>query len=118
MSQKTISQLKEDDLMVFTLVYAAHEDLEMTQEEIDFITSRYGHEKFENMLELFTQNSDYENLEAIRNGVMHSENPSKTKDQILDQLTQLFVADGEYSKLEVVLFKFLEKILDSNGIKS
>ena len=103
--------LSMEEFETLSLIYAAHEDLELSHQEVDFIQNRYGNEVYNKMFRFYCSNSEYRNLEIITSRLNSNTNPINEKNRIMSLIQELFGSDGDYSKLEIVLYKFLNRII-------
>jgi len=99
------------EFLGFILIHASYADLEFTSEEKEMIKSKVGTETFEKMHAAYQELGDYETLQEILKykGIYYP--TIDRKQEILDEINNLFKADGEYSKLEKNLSLFLKKLL-------
>lgn len=99
------------EFLTFVLIHAAYADLELTKDEQDTIVNRFGKGMFDKILKQYEEMGEYDRLEEIMKykGVYY---PTVERKQIiLDEMRKIFEADGVYSKLEVNLKEFLERLL-------
>ena len=95
----------------FLLIYAAHADVEYTDEEKHLIESIVGADDYGELYDTFNALTDYQVLEMIRD---HKELYYPTdveKETLLHEIEKLFHVDGNYSSMEKTLLLFLGNLL-------
>lgn len=97
--------------MAFTLLYAAHVDIEFSEEEKTKIQSLIDEKTYEEIYAQFNDMSDYKALEVILSYKgLYFPTPDR-KAQLLSDIESLFEVDGDYSIMEKELLNFLEKLM-------
>ncbi len=107
------SNFSRDEFLTFVLIYAAHGDKVVKESEIEYIKKRTSAELFERVFESFNSENHVQNFQVL---VRHKEKffPGKSGSQeLLDEMEQVFVADGEYHDLEKKLFGSVRNIFSS-----
>lgn len=99
------------EFVTFLLIYAAHADVEFTDDERQHITAYAGPAVFEKMEAIFNDNTDIEVLQIIQSfkGVYYP--TVAQKDELIARMIVLFEADGDHSHLEKNLTTFLKHLL-------
>ena len=100
-----------EEFCAFLLLYASYADLDFSKSEKELILTKVNKETFDKIEKVYLESSDYERLEIIldHKGVYYPTHAQRM--ELLGELTKLFKADGDYSKLEKNLMIFLEKLL-------
>jgi len=101
----------QEEFLAFTLLYAAHVDIEFSEEEKTKIQSLVDKSTYEEIYSQFNDMSDYKALEVILSykGLYYPTHDRKA--QLLAEIESLFEADGDYSVMEKELLNFLEKLM-------
>ena len=100
-----------NELLAFVLIHASHADLEFSEKEKNIIQNEVGSEIFQKMNDIYDQGSDYQNLEKIlKHKERYFSTPQK-KEAFLNKLKEQFHADGDFSRLEKIMLKFLEMMM-------
>jgi hypothetical protein len=101
----------QQEFLAFTLMYAAHVDIDFSEEEKEKIKSIVDEETYDKLYETFTGMSDYSALETILSykGLYYPTHDRKN--ELLDQMKALFESDGDFSIMEKELLMFLEKLM-------
>jgi len=100
-----------DEFMTFLLIHASHADLEFTPDEQEMIAKNVSPDTFEEVYAQYEEMGEYEVIQTIVDykGLYYPTNAQKN--ELLSKIENLFHADGDFSKLEKSLYKFLEKLL-------
>ena len=100
-----------DDYLTYFLLFAANEDYEVEQEEIEFIIDRVGEEEYSKVKKIYSKNQETDHLEIINEfKIQHCLN-GDCKEKVLFDLKALFHSDGRFSGLEQALYVGLKKLL-------
>jgi len=101
----------QNEFVAFALLYAAHIDIDFTEEEKEQIKSLVDEDTYDELYNLFIGMSDYKALETILSykGLYYPTQDRKA--ELLSKMKQLFEADGDFSIMEKELLQFLEKLM-------
>ncbi|MEM6965130.1 MAG: hypothetical protein AAF573_10205 [Bacteroidota bacterium] len=99
------------EFSAFLMLYAAHADLEMTEDEKAAILQKVDQATFDVINEEYVQLSDKEKIDLILSykGV-HFPTAERTN-ELLNVLKEEFLADGKYSLLERNLMMIMKKLM-------
>lgn len=100
-----------DELKAFMMIHASHADLDFTECEKNSIRNEVGVDIFDRMDAVYNLGSDYQNLHKILAHKSKYFDTTEKKGQFLKKLTEQFESDGEFSRLEKILFQLLEKLI-------
>lgn len=100
-----------EEFLTFFLIYAAHADIEFSEEEDRFIKEFGGVANYEKLLKVYEEMTEFQVLEVLKSykTIHYPDEASKTK--MLETMKELFHVDGEYSPMEKTLSIFLEYLL-------
>jgi len=107
-------KLSKEEFIAFVLIYASHVDYDFSESEVSFIRERTSKVVFDKMFKLFELNGDYRSMMII---LSHKEEYfcSGEKQRLLYKvITDLFKADGEFSKIEKNFLPFFKKMIESD----
>lgn len=111
MSNTPKHKFNSTEFKTFMLLYAAHADLEFTQDERNYILTKIDREGLAKVESIFDELSDYERLQTLIDYKgLYYPTPAR-KQELLDNMEELFGKDGDYSSLEKNLLLFLTKLL-------
>lgn len=102
----------EEEFLCFFLIYAGHVDYEFSDEERNFILSRFDASLFERMEKLFNNYNDYTCLKIILAQRDKHFNTQEKLDKLIEMLKSIFNADGNYSRLEQNFLPFFLKMIN------
>ncbi len=101
----------QNEFLAFSLLYAAHVDIEFSEEERAKIKLLIDDETYDQLYKTFIEMSDYKALETILSYKgLYFPTPAR-KSELLDQMKQLFEVDGDFSIMEKELLLFLGKLM-------
>ena len=101
----------QNEFLAFALLYAAHVDIDFSEEEQEKIKSLVDEETYNKLYAEFMNMSDYKSLETILSYKGLYFPTADRKSELLHQMKQLFEADGDFSIMEKELLQFLEKLM-------
>tara|TARA_Y100000588_G_C13455494_1_gene585982 strand:+ start:208 stop:546 length:339 start_codon:yes stop_codon:yes gene_type:complete len=110
----TESQLSKDEFKAFLLIYAAQTNFIETNEEIEFIESRFPADIIKSVRKIIKPLNDFQKVEIIRNQIKSENYTQDELDSILEEIKGLYQADTKYDTLEKTMFSMLEKYLRIN----
>jgi len=100
-----------DEFITFLLIHASYADLEYSDEERVISKSLLSAEDYDEISAAYDDMGEYEITESIISykGLHYPTVPQKQ--ELLGRMTQIFEADGDFSKLEKKLYEFYNKLL-------
>lgn len=100
-----------EEFCAYLLIYASYADMDFSQEEKDLIIKSVGKERFEKLESIYLDHGDYERLQIIMDhkGIYYP--TVDRKQELLKKISELFNADGDFSRPEKTLQLFLDKLL-------
>jgi hypothetical protein len=105
-----MNTLSFDDFVCYAMIFAAHANLEIDQQEKAYIQSVLGAHRYDEMLQLFESESDEESIERILN-LRHKYLRAEGGDELLfDAITRVFKSDGEFDQVEHQTLDVLKKV--------
>jgi len=102
----------KQELSAYLLLYCANADFIETNKEIDFIRSKVDLLYFKPIHDEFEKDNDYQSIQKIQSTLNRLNFEKAQKDELIEEIKDLFLADGDYNQLELTLFIGLKKILD------
>lgn len=101
----------KDELIAYTLLYAAHSDFKEDNHERNVIISKVDMQTFQKVHDEFSDDNDFQSIQKILASI-EKHNYSKEKiDQLLADIKGLFFADGDFDIREHSMLLFLKRIL-------
>ena len=106
-----VKKWSRDQYHAFILVYAAHADLQVNQEEKIFISEKVGIENYRFAEDIYKEHSDYENVQMVIEGRKQFYPSEGDKQRLESEIQTLFAANHDYDTLEENLLLALRKVL-------
>ncbi len=104
-------QLTISEFQTLVLIYAAHADYKYDISEEEFIKRHSSQEDYYKMLELFNSTSEYNILKIVLEHKRKYYTDERKKQALYKLITEVFKADGDYSRPERVFLRFLDKMI-------
>ena len=104
----------KEEFKAFLLLYAAQTNFFETQEEIEFIESRFSDEIINKIRKETNKLNDYEKSKIIVNQIKSNEYAQSDLDEILVEIKELYKSDGVFDSLEQSIFSMLNRLLKIN----
>ena len=101
----------KEEFKAFLLLFAAQTNFIETQEEIEYIESKFPNEIINRTRKEINKLNDYQKSEIIVNQIKSNEYVQSDLDEILLEIKELYKSDGVFDSLEQSMFSILEKIL-------
>ena len=100
-----------EEFKAFLLFFAAQTNFIETQEEIEYIESKFPNEIINRTRKEINKLNDYQKSEIIVNQIKSKEYVQIDLDEILLEIKELYQSDGVFDSLEQSMFSMLEKLL-------
>lgn len=110
MSQSTPNWTK-DELKTYLLIYCANADFSESTPEIDMIHTKVPHVDYNKIHEEFQKDNDYKSIQKIQASLEAHGYTINERDQLLQEMKDLFLSDGELDLLEQNLMLGLRHML-------
>ena len=101
----------KEEFKAFLLLFAAQTNFIETQEEIEYIESKFPNEIINRTRKEINKLNDYQKSEIIVNQIKSNEYVQSDLDGILLEIKELYKSDGVFDSLEQSMFSMLEKLL-------
>ena len=101
----------KEEFKAFLLLFAAQTNFIETQEEIEYIESKFPNEIINRTRKEINKLNDYQKSEIIVNQIKSNEYVQSDLDEILVEIKELYKSDGVFDSLEQSMFSMLEKLL-------
>lgn len=111
MNRQNSPKWSYDELVAFVLLYAAASDFVITAEERQLVRERIGPQHYRQLLRIFEETSDYDQLQLILSFRDQYFPDATRKEALLTNIQRTFLADHELHVLEQNLFRMLRKLL-------
>ena len=104
-----------ENFLTYLMIYAAHADFKITEEERKHILKKVDAQEYQEILKTFNSDGEFERSETVRVLGERFCNRPDIKCDIRTDLVKLFFADEDYNQLEKNFFISIKKILDLNA---
>ena len=104
----------KEEFKVFLLIYAAQSNFIETEEQIEYIASRFSNDVINNIRKETNKLNDYQKSAIIINHIKFNKYEQSDLDNILLEIKELYKSDGVFDSLEQAIFSMLEKLLKVN----
>lgn len=101
----------KNELLAYTLLYAANSNFEETNTERNVIISKVDMETFQHIHDEFDKDNDYQSLQKIQNCLKKHEYTQDDINILFEEIRNMFYADGKFDVMERNTFMFLKKVL-------
>ena len=101
----------KEEFKAFLLLFAAQTNFIETQEEIEYIESKFSNEIINRTRKEINKLNDHQKSEIIVNQIKSNEYVQSDLDEILIEIKELYKSDGAFDSLEQLMFSMLEKLL-------
>ncbi|SVD04211.1 uncharacterized protein METZ01_LOCUS357065 [marine metagenome] len=101
----------KEEFKAFLLFFAAQTNFIETQEEIEYIESKFPNEIINRTRKEINKLNDYQKSAIIVNQIKSNEYVQSDLDEILLEIKELYKSDGVFDSLEQSMFSMLEKLL-------
>lgn len=105
----TSAEWSLEELKAYLLIYCAHADFDESAMEKELIQKKCPHVDVDRLHQEYDNDNDYASIEKIQGAIdrLGVENPST----LLDEVEELFYADGNFDRQEQNLFRSLRHVL-------
>lgn len=101
----------KDELLAYTLLYAAHSDFKEDNHERNVIISKVDMQTFQKIHDEFDADNDYQSIQKIMASMEAHQFTKDDVDVLLSEVKLLLFSDGEFSINEQELLMSLKKLL-------
>lgn len=102
-----------EELKAYILLYCANANFVETQEEKDFIKSKVGEEKYQEIHKEFEGDNDYQQIQKIQNTVTRYNYSKHEIDRLFENIKKMFLMDGSIDILEKNIYRGLKHLLNA-----
>ncbi|TCK69261.1 hypothetical protein DFQ05_0781 [Winogradskyella wandonensis] len=101
----------KEELIAYTLLYAAHSDFKEDNKERNVIISKVDMQTFQKIHDEFSKDNDFQSIQKILASVEKHNYSKDALEQMLADIKGLFFADGDFDIREHSMLLFLKRIL-------
>ncbi len=100
-----------DDFLTFSLIYAAHADQELKEEEVQSICKKVNRNEFDKMLGIYQKQNDYQNIQTIMSCKERYCKTDAEKQNLVDAMAEILKSDQDFSTFEHAVLNGFKKLL-------
>lgn len=101
----------QQEFKAYLLLYASQSDMIESAEEKDFILSRVPVETYNKIHAEFDEDNDYQSIQKIMHNCRRYKYNEKGMEQLMADIKEIFMADGEYDTMERNMIRILAKLI-------
>ena len=98
------------EFMAYLLIYAAQINQIETEEEKEFIESRFDSEILKKVYKEINSDNDYQRIQKVMVYTYQENYLSQDLDNLLKEIKELLLCDGKFDVTEQALYHYLQKI--------
>ena len=106
-----MSNLTKEEFKIMVMLYASNIDGNVSNDEVDIMLEKSSPETFKSVKKMFNSMNDIEVLECINQNVGKYASSQEEKQQLIDSIHDVIMADSTCTSMENYLFNTLKKLL-------
>jgi len=99
------------EFKAYLLLYAAQADFNISPEEKEIILSKIDRKTYKKIMKELKADNDYQSIQKIQENIEKHNYSHKFLENLLNDIKEVFFADGSFDILERNMLMFLNKIL-------
>ena len=100
----------KDEFIAYLLIYAAQINQIETEEEKEFIESRFDSKILKKVYKEINSDNDYQRIQKVMVYTYQENYLSQDLDNLLKEIKELLLCDGKFDVTEQALYHYLKKI--------
>ena len=100
----------KDEFMAYLLIYAAQANQIETEEEKEFIESRFDLKMLKKIYKEINSDNDYQRIQKVMVYTYQENYLSQDLDHLLKEIKELLLCDGKFDATEQAFSHYLKKI--------
>jgi len=106
-----ITKWSKEEFKIYLLIYAAQANLVESDEELDFIKSKYKTQNIDNIYKNVKNLNDYHRCQIIIDFIKENEYNQIELDELIHEVEEIFKSDGHFDIMEQQSFYMIKKLL-------
>jgi len=102
----------KEELLIYILIYCANSDHHQSGIETSFIKSRVKNGNYEKLKEEFEKDSPFARIQKIKDAYDKNDYSLKDKEQLFEDMRDIFLTDGRFSNSEQKIFQYITTIIE------
>ena len=100
----------KNEFLAYLLIYAAQINQIETEEEKEFIESRFDSKILKNIYKEINSDNDYQRIQKVMVYTYQENYLSQDLEDLLKEIKELLLCDGKFDATEQALYHYLKKI--------
>ena len=100
----------KDEFLAYLIIYAAQINQIETEEEKEFIESRFDSKTLKKIYKEINSDNDYQRIQKVMVYTYQNNYLSQDLDDLLHEIKELLLCDGRFDATEQSLYYYLKKI--------
>ena len=100
----------KDEFLAYLIIYAAQINQIETEEEKEFIKSRFDSKTLKKIYKEINSDNDYQRIQKVMVYTYQKNYLSHDLDHLLKEIKELLLGDGKFDATEQALYHYLKKI--------
>ena len=100
----------KDEFLAYLLIYAAQINQIETDEEKEFIESRFDSKLLKNVYNEIKNDNDYQRIQKVMVYTYQNNFLSQDLEDLLKEIKELLLCDGKFDVTEQALYHYLKKL--------
>ena len=100
----------KDEFLAYLIIYAAQINQIETEEEKEFIESRFDSKTLKKIYKEINSDNDYQRIQKVMVYTYQKNYLSHDLDNLLKEIKELLLCDGKFAATEQALYHYLKKI--------
>ena len=100
----------KDEFLAYLIIYAAQINQIETEEEKEFIASRFNSKTLKKIYKEINSDNDYQRIQKVMVYTYQKNYLSHDLDTLLKEIKELLLCDGKFDATEQALYHYLKKI--------
>lgn len=109
--QEFTTDWTHQELKAYMLLYCAHADFIVTDEEKEYIKSKVSETEYKKIRREFEKDNDYQRIQKIHATIERFDFSKEEIDETFQSIKKLFLSDGEMDPLEENIYRGLKHLL-------
>jgi hypothetical protein len=102
----------KEELLIYLLIYCANSDHHESGIETSFIKSKINKSDYDKLKAEFEKDSPFAKIQKIKDAYDRNEYNVQDKEQLFEDMRDLFLTDGRFSNSEQKLFQYITNIIE------
>ena len=102
----------KDEFLAYLIIYAAQINQIETEEEKEFIQSRFDSKTLKKIYKEINSDNDYQRIQKVMVYTYQKSYQSHDLDNLLKEIKELLLCDGKFDVTEQSLYHYLKKIFN------